>query len=86
MVMNTIGIADLKARLSEHLRSVRAGQVLTILDRRTPVARIVPLQDQESDLVVHSSEAPLQDLPLPPPMETGVDVVDELLEERADRL
>jgi prevent-host-death family protein len=41
-VMNKVGIADLKARLSEHLRRVRRGQTLTVLDRETPVARIVP--------------------------------------------
>ncbi len=34
-------IAELKSRLSEHLRSVRTGRTLTILDRDTPIARIV---------------------------------------------
>lgn len=37
-----IGIADLKARLSEHLGAVRRGRTVTVLDRGTPVARIVP--------------------------------------------
>ena len=32
MVMKTVGIADLKARLSEHLKSVRKGRSLTVLD------------------------------------------------------
>jgi len=40
--MRTVGIADLKARLSEYLRAVRKGRTLTVLDRGTPVARIVP--------------------------------------------
>ena len=40
--MGDVRIADLKARLSEHLRSVRKGATLTVLDRDTPVARIVP--------------------------------------------
>jgi prevent-host-death family protein len=40
--MSDVRIADLKARLSEHLRSVRNGGTLTVLDRDTPVARIVP--------------------------------------------
>lgn len=40
--MRDVGIADLKARLSEHLRSVRNGGTLTVLDRDTPIARIVP--------------------------------------------
>jgi prevent-host-death family protein len=41
-VMRKVGIADLKAHLSEHLRKVRAGRTLTVLDRDTPVAQIVP--------------------------------------------
>jgi prevent-host-death family protein len=40
--MSDVGIADLKARPSEHLRVVRNGATLTVLDRNTPVARIVP--------------------------------------------
>lgn len=43
MVMTTVRIAALKARLSEHLRSVRQGRTLTVLDRDTPIARIVPV-------------------------------------------
>jgi antitoxin (DNA-binding transcriptional repressor) of toxin-antitoxin stability system len=41
--MKGVGIADLKARLSEHLKSVRQGRTLTVLDRDTPIARIVPV-------------------------------------------
>lgn len=44
--MKTVGIADLKARLSEHLKSVRKGRTLTVLDRDTPVAQIVPIQSE----------------------------------------
>src|SRR5437879_8662139 len=42
VVMSNVRIADLKAHLSEHLRSVRNGGTLTVFDRDTPVARIVP--------------------------------------------
>ena len=42
MVMKGVGIADLKARLSEHLKAVRKGGTITVLDRNTPVAQIVP--------------------------------------------
>jgi antitoxin (DNA-binding transcriptional repressor) of toxin-antitoxin stability system len=34
--MKTVRIPELKSRLSEHLRSVRKGRTLTILDRDTP--------------------------------------------------
>jgi len=44
MVMTNVRIADLKARLSEYLRRVRRGDVLTVLDRKTPIARIVKVE------------------------------------------
>ena len=40
--MATVKIADLKNNLSRHLAHVRQGGELTVLDRDTPVARIVP--------------------------------------------
>ena len=42
MTMDTVKIADLKARLSEHLRKVRQGHTVTVLDRDRANARIVP--------------------------------------------
>lgn len=40
--MNSVNIADLKNNLSRHLARVREGAELTVLDRDTPVARILP--------------------------------------------
>jgi antitoxin (DNA-binding transcriptional repressor) of toxin-antitoxin stability system len=40
--MGTVKIADLKNNLSRHLAHVRRGGEITVLDRDTPVARIVP--------------------------------------------
>ena len=40
--MNSVKIADLKNNLSRHLARVRQGSELTVLDRDTPIARIVP--------------------------------------------
>lgn len=37
-----VKIADLKNNLSRHLAHVRRGGEITVLDRDTPVARIVP--------------------------------------------
>src|SRR6266850_894777 len=42
MVMKKVKIAYLKARLSEHLRQVRRGETFTVMDRETPIARLVP--------------------------------------------
>jgi len=43
MTMKRVRIADLKANLSRHLHYVRRGHVLTVLDRETAVAQLVPL-------------------------------------------
>ena len=82
--MRHVRIADLKARLSEHLRYVRRGHVVTVLDRDTPVARMVPIR-QEQALKIRdpvNPNATLQDVVLPPPLRIDLDVVDLLLEER----
>lgn len=43
----TTTVVDLKARLSEHLRLVKAGHEVVITERNVPVARLVPLDDNE---------------------------------------
>lgn len=41
--MKHVRIAELKDRLSEHLRAVEKGAEVVITDRNRPIARIVPL-------------------------------------------
>lgn len=40
--MMQVGIAELKARLSEYLARVQAGEEIVVADRGHPVARLVP--------------------------------------------
>jgi len=84
--MKSIRIADLKAHLSEHLRSVRRGHSLTVLDRETPVAKIVPYrteQKKESLAVTRRKKSVATGrVALPPPLALKRDVVELLLEER----
>jgi prevent-host-death family protein len=47
--MTEVNIAELKAHLSEHLRRVRRGGSVLVLDRQTPVARIVPVEEPARD-------------------------------------
>jgi prevent-host-death family protein len=85
MPEDRVQIAALKARLSEYLRRVRRGRTVTVLDRQTPVARIVPYSMEAPALTVRAPVpgAPrLRDVPLPPPLETDLDIVALLLEER----
>jgi len=46
--MRSVNVAELKNRLSLYLRAVRAGQELVVRDRKTPVARILPIGDAAS--------------------------------------
>lgn len=82
-----VNIAELKARLSEYLRQVKAGRELVVYDRSQAVARIVPIAAPRP-LAVREPAArygSLASIPLPPPATLDIDVVDLLLEERRER-
>jgi antitoxin (DNA-binding transcriptional repressor) of toxin-antitoxin stability system len=81
--MKSVRIADLKARLSEHLRSVRNGGTLTVLDRDTPIARIVPFTAQP--LEIRKAQRRVRDLKLPRKPAKRTDSVAILLEDRRRR-
>jgi prevent-host-death family protein len=81
--MSDIRIADLKARLSEHLRAVRNGGTVTVFDRDTPVARIVPYAAQP--LEIRKARRRLRDLKLPPKPSKRTDSVALLVEDRRRR-
>jgi prevent-host-death family protein len=81
--MKAVGIADLKARLSEHLRSVRKGRTLTVLDRETPVARIIPYAADPVE-IRRATRRP-RDLELPPAPSGATDSLAILLDDRRRR-
>lgn len=82
--MKQVRIAELKARLSSYLQAVRSGETVTVLDRDTPIAEIVPIRKTVSLRV----RKPAPDAPapnrvkLPGPSGLPGDIVDYLLEER----
>jgi prevent-host-death family protein len=84
--MKSVGVADLKAHLSAHLRSVKKGESLVVVERGTPVARIVPAADMRGGLVTRPPTRDLAEVkrtlkrlaPLAPP----VDSLAVLLEDR----
>lgn len=41
--MDRIGVRELRQHASRYLRRVRAGEVIEVTDRGTPVARLVPV-------------------------------------------
>jgi antitoxin (DNA-binding transcriptional repressor) of toxin-antitoxin stability system len=81
--MSEVRIADLKARLSEHLRSVRNGSTLTVLDRDTPIARIVPYSAPL--LEIRKAKRRLRDLKLPPRPAKHTDSLAVVIEDRRRR-
>ena len=81
--MSDVGIADLKAHLSEHLRSVRNGDSLTVLDRNTPIARIIPYVAQP--LEIRKATRRLRDLKLPSKPAKRTDSVALLVQDRRRR-
>ncbi|MYE00633.1 MAG: type II toxin-antitoxin system prevent-host-death family antitoxin [Alphaproteobacteria bacterium] len=93
--MIRVTVSEVKNSLSAYLRRVRAGETVLVLDRTTPVARIVPVgggTDKAGDdariarleragtLSRRSAESPLT--ALEPPVRTDAGILDALLEER----
>jgi prevent-host-death family protein len=44
MAETTVGVRELKTRLSEYLRRVKTGETIVITDHGQPVGRIVPAE------------------------------------------
>lgn len=93
----TASVVELKARLSEYLRLVKAGGELVVTERGVPIARMVPLDehDRKSTRRLRLSRAGLikpgrgrlpkllQEPPAGEPL--GAGVLDALLAERGER-
>jgi len=84
MTMIKVGIAELKARLSEHLRIVKRGGEVTVYDRNEPIARIIPYAATGPLVVREPAQVyrTLGEIKLPPPVKLDVDPVELLLEDR----
>ena len=78
-----VKISELKAKLSEHLRYVKRGHTIEVMDRDTPVAAIVPLE--ANGLIIHKATRKMRDFVPPPPIKSDVDVVALLREDRDAR-
>ena len=85
-VMKKVGIADLKAHLSGYLRTVKKGETLLVVERGTPVARVVPAADLRGGVVTRPPTRDLSSvkkmLKRLPPLALPVDSLAILLEDR----
>jgi len=86
--MDTVSVAELKAKLSHYLREVREGRSFTVLRRDIPVATLGPYEPEEIDdfEIIEPTEDPALwgkvDLP---PLGRLIDVVALIREDRDDR-
>ncbi len=84
MTMSKVGVADLKAKLSEHLRTVKRGDEVIVYDRNEPIARIVPFTSRGALIVREPAREykSFRDIKLPPAVKLDVDPVELLLQDR----
>ncbi len=86
--MDTVTVAELKAKLSHYLREVREGRSFTVLSRDIPVATLGPYEAAVVDdfEIIEPTEDPALwgqiDLP---PLGRYIDVVALVREDRDDR-
>jgi antitoxin (DNA-binding transcriptional repressor) of toxin-antitoxin stability system len=79
---DSVRIAEFKSRLSHHLRKVRQGHPLVLLDRDTPIARVLPYPSGPGKLRSRKPTRESRDINLPPPLSKKINSLSTLLEER----
>jgi prevent-host-death family protein len=58
LAMKTVKIAELKDKLSEHLRAVEHGAEVIVTDRNRPIARILPIAAAEPAIELSPPKVP----------------------------
>ena len=95
VIMTTVSISDLKANLSRYMRQVRRGGEIQILDRGTPVARLVPPEaDNDKGIrerligsgLLRPGKGGAAAILDEPPLTLPVSLSEALVEERTNRL
>jgi prevent-host-death family protein len=86
VAMKRVGIAELKNNLSRIVRGVEAGEMVEVVDRGRPIARIVPVAAKRRVTIVPAKRpfSSVRDRRFPP-LGLSVPLEEILREERADR-
>lgn len=71
--MTRVAITELKAKLSEYLAAIRAGEEVIVTDRGRPVARMLPIEG-ERELEARMDRLVRSGLVRPPRVAKAVDV------------
>ena len=82
----TAKVSDLTAKLSRCLAHVRNGETVTVCDRKTPIARFVPVSETAGRIRVREA-IDTESLPVGPrnDLEEPIQVVTQLRADRAER-
>ena len=80
--VKTINISTFKAKISEHLRSVRRGEKIIITDREHPIATVSPVEPEPEPII----QVPKGTLSFPKlSFKVSKDPLDFLMEDRSKR-
>ncbi|MGH9507353.1 MAG: type II toxin-antitoxin system Phd/YefM family antitoxin [Terriglobales bacterium] len=85
MAIKRAGVAELKADLRKHLRTVRRGGEVVVCDHGNSFARIVPYSDAPRSLALRAARRRLADWKPAHNIHVKTDIVALLLEDRAAR-
>ena len=85
--MKQTKVSELKAHLSAYLADVRRGETVVVCDRATPIARLVPYEEDAEGFEIIPPARPRSDLRKLKPVRLlkRADVVKLLREDRDDR-
>lgn len=77
-----VKIAEFKSHLSQYIKNVRKGHPITLLDRETPVARVLPYPANHGKLIIRKPGRSVKEVSLPPPLKKVINSLIVLMEER----
>jgi prevent-host-death family protein len=86
--MESVSVAELKAKLSHYLREVREGASFTVVSRDFPVATLAPYEPDDIDdleIIAPTEDPALWGQVDLPPLGRSIDVVALIREDRDDR-
>jgi prevent-host-death family protein len=61
-IMKHAKVSELKAHLSAYLAYVRKGETVVVSDRRTPIARLVPVDQRPDGVMIEPSWRPAREI------------------------
>jgi prevent-host-death family protein len=83
--MKSVSVAELKSKLSQYLAAVRSGKEIVITSHRHSIARIVPMEENATDLKIIPARNPISTLRGLKGVKLKVDLVADLLADRRRR-